>query len=161
MFPTLSRVRVMTALLVTSALASACASFDPQGTVYEADQLQRPESVATAVVERVREVQIDGSSPTSSLVGELGGGLLGAVAGSAIGGGRGSWLGGAAGGLAGGLAGHEIEEHVERRPGLEITVRLRDGRLQAITQPASEGHFYPGQHVRLLASGNGTVHVTH
>ena len=154
------RGRVLAALATAVGLASGCASFDPPGSVYEAGQLQRPESVTTAVVERVRPVQIDDSSPTSTLVGELGGGLLGAVAGSAIGGGRGSWVTGVAGGLAGGLAGHEIEDHVDRKPGYEITVRLRDGRLQAITQPASEGDFHPGEHVRLLQSDNGTVRVT-
>ncbi|PLQ00815.1 outer membrane lipoprotein [Cupriavidus pauculus] len=160
MLSTFNRMRVVSALLITTGLASGCASFDPPGSVYEAGQLQRPESVSTAVVERVRPVQIDDSSPTSTLVGELGGGLLGAVAGSAIGGGRGSWISGVAGGLAGGVAGHEIEDHVDRKPGYEITVRLHDGRLQAITQPASEGNFYPGEHVRLLRSDNGTVRVT-
>lgn len=161
MHPILPRARLAAALAVAAALASGCASFDPPGSVYEAGQLQRPEAVTTAVVERVRPVQIDDSSPTSTLVGELGGGLLGAVAGSAIGGGRGSWLTGVAGGLAGGLAGHEIEDHVDRKAGYEITVRLHDGRLQAITQPASEGNFHPGERVRLLRSDNGTVRVTY
>jgi len=160
MFSNLNRMRVTAALVAAAGLASACASIGPSGTVYDAGQLQRPESVSTAVVERVRSVQIDDSSPTSTLVGELGGGLLGAVAGSAIGGGHGSWITGVAGGLAGGVAGHEIEDHIDRRAGYEITVRLRDGRLQAITQPASEGNFYPGEHVRLLRSDNGTVRVT-
>lgn len=58
-------------------------------------------------------------------------------------------------------AGHEIESGVERKPGLEITVRMPDGRLQAITQPASEGEFYPGEPVRLLAAEDGTTHVTY
>lgn len=50
---------------------------------------------------------------------------------------------------------------MERKPGLEITVRMPDGRLQAITQPASEGEFYPGEPVRLLAAEDGTTHVTY
>lgn len=152
---------IPTMLLLAATVASGCANLEQTGTVYDASQLQRPEDVSTAFVERVRPVQIDERSPTSTLVGEIGGGLLGAVAGSAIGGGRGSLLTGVAGGLAGGLAGHEIEDHVDRKPGFEITVRLLDGRLQAITQPASEGDFYPGQRIRLLRSDNGSVRVTH
>ena len=50
---------------------------------------------------------------------------------------------------------------VERKPGLEITVRMQDGRLQAITQPTSEGQFYQGDSVRLLTAGDGTTHVTY
>ncbi|MGO4763322.1 glycine zipper 2TM domain-containing protein [Cupriavidus sp. 2KB_3] len=147
-------------LLASTLLASGCAEFAPPGSVYSAGQTSLPQTVTMATVERVRVVQIDDSSQGSSLVGELGGGLLGAVAGSAIGHGHGSLLAGVAGGLAGGLAGHEIESRVERHPGYEITVRLPDGRLQAITQPASEGSFYPGQRVQLLWSEDGKVRVT-
>lgn len=116
--------------------------------------------VTMAHVERVRPVTIDASTRTSSLVGELGGGLLGAVAGSAIGHGRGSLLAGIAGGLAGGFAGHEIEGHANRVAGLEITVRMPDGRMQSVTQPTSEGSFYPGQPVQLQTAPDGTTHVT-
>lgn len=148
------------AVVSATMLATACASLGPQGDVYTMAETQRPQQVATATVERVRNVEIDASTQTSGLVGELGGGLLGAVAGSAIGEGRGSVLSGIAGGLAGGLAGHEIEQRVEREQGLEITVRMPDGRLQAITQAASEGSFYPGQQVRLLTAADGKIHVT-
>lgn len=148
------------ALVASALLTTGCAEFAPPGSVYSAGQTSLPQTVTMATVERVRSVQINDSSQGSSLVGELGGGLLGAVAGGAIGHGHGSLLAGVAGGLAGGLAGHEIESAVDRHPGYEITVRLPDGRLQAITQPASEGSFYPGQRVQLLWSEDGRVRVT-
>ncbi len=147
-------------LLASTLLASAAPSTRRQAASYSAGQTSLPETVTMATVERVRVVQIDDGSQGSSLVGELGGGLLGAVAGSVIGHGHGSLLAGVAGGLAGGWQRHEIESSVERHPGYEITVRLPDGRLQAITQPASEGSFYPGQRVQLLWSEDGKVRVT-
>jgi outer membrane lipoprotein SlyB len=91
--------------------------------------------------------------------GALGGGALGAVAGSAIGGGRGSILTGIIGGIAGAVAGNEVQGRMDRHNGLEITVRLANGDLRAITQADDGQMFYAGQQVRLLSSG-GITRVT-
>ena len=91
--------------------------------------------------------------------GAIGGGLLGAVAGSAVGEGHGSLLAGVIGGIAGAVAGDQIQDHLERQKGLEITVRLDNGDLRAITQAADGQMFYAGQRVRLLSSG-GITRVT-
>lgn len=48
---------------------------------------------------------------------------------------------------------------IERRSGLEITVKLDNGELRAIVQEADE-MFQPGERVRLLSSG-GVTRVTH
>ena len=48
---------------------------------------------------------------------------------------------------------------VTEKKGIEVTVRLENGELRAITQEADE-EFRPGERVRLLSSG-GTTRVTH
>lgn len=109
------------------------------------------------VVESVRQVTIEGSR---SGVGTLAGGAVGGVAGSNIGGGsRGSAIGTIIGAVAGGVAGNAIEQGTSQKPGLEITVKLDNGELRAITQDADEV-FRAGERVRLL-SGSGVTRVTH
>jgi outer membrane lipoprotein SlyB len=55
--------------------------------------------------------------------------------------------------------GQPAEAHLNNRPGLEITVRLDNGELRAITQDADEP-FRIGERVRLLSNGR-TTRVTH
>ncbi len=143
-------------VVAVSALISGCAS-TTSGSVYSSSQAGREQTVRLGVVESVRQVTIE--SPRSG-VGTLAGGAIGGVAGSNIGGGnRGSAVGTILGAVAGGLAGNAIEEGATKKPGLEITVKLDNGELRAITQDADES-FRPGERVRLL-SGNGVTRVTH
>ncbi|KXU85328.1 hypothetical protein CR51_40415 [Caballeronia megalochromosomata] len=138
---------------------SGCASMSSSADVYNSTQTQHEETVRMATVESVRGVTIDNNNGQSMPLGALGGGLLGAVAGSAVGGGHGSLLAGVIGGLAGAVAGDQVQNHLERQKGLEITVRLDNGDLRAITQAADGQMFYAGQRVRLLSSG-GITRVT-
>ncbi len=146
------------ALLVSVAL-SGCASMGGSADVYSASQAQRESSVRFGTVESVRGVTIDDSNGQPGLLGTIGGGALGGIAGSAIGGGRGSILTGIIGGLAGAVAGNEVQHHFEQKRGVEITVRLDDGSLRAITQRADGPMFYAGERVRLLSEG-GITRVT-
>ena len=83
----------------------------------------------------------------------------GIAAGSGIGGGNGSIAAGIVGAVAGGIIGQKIENNTSQKPGLEITVRLDNGDIKAITQDADEG-FNVGDRVRLLSNGR-TTRVTH
>ncbi len=142
--------------LLTSALVSGCASTS-SGSVYSGAQTRGEQTVRMGVVESVRQVTIEGSK---SGVGTLAGGAIGGVAGSNIGGGsRGSAIGTILGAVAGGVAGSAIEQGTSKTQGLEITVKLDNGELRAITQEADEA-FRPGERVRLL-SGSGVTRVTH
>jgi outer membrane lipoprotein SlyB len=87
------------------------------------------------------------------------GGVVGGVAGSNVGGGKGSTIASILGAVAGGVAGNAIEQGTTKSQGLEITVKLDNGELRAITQEADES-FRPGERVRLL-SGSGVTRVTH
>jgi outer membrane lipoprotein SlyB len=136
---------------------SGCASMGSSADVYDSMQTQREQTIRMATVESVRPVTIDENQ--SAPLGAIGGGLLGAVAGSAIGGGHGSLLSGVIGGIAGAVAGDQVQDRMEKQRGLEITVRLDNGDLRAITQAADGQMFYAGQRVRLLSSG-GITRVT-
>jgi outer membrane lipoprotein SlyB len=133
---------------------SACAPGQGANS-YSRSQARTEQSVRMGTVEGVRVVRLEG---TRSPVGTLAGGVVGGVAGSTVGGGRGSTIAAVIGAVAGGLAGSAIEEGVTRKEGVEVTVRLDNGNMIAITQEADE-QFKPGERVRVL-SGGGVSRVT-
>lgn len=152
----ISTSMALAGIIAASAFVTGCASTS-SGSVYSGGQARQEQTVRMGVVESVRQVTIEGSK---SGVGTIAGGAIGGVAGSNIGGGnRGSAVGTILGAVAGGLAGNAIEQGTTKKPGLEITVKLDNGELRAITQDADE-NFRPGERVRLL-SGGGVTRVTH
>lgn len=153
-------IPVMAALIAASLAMSGCAYNSSSADVYTASQAQREETVRMGTVDSVRAVKISSNNGQPSGVGAIGGGALGAVAGSAIGGGRGSIVTGIIGGIAGLVAGNAIENGVAQRDGLEITVRLDNGDMRAVTQSATGEIFRAGDRVRLLSSG-GVTRITH
>ena len=144
------------ASIIGAALVAGCATPTSSGSVYSSGQARQEQTVRMAVVESVREVTLEGSKGP---VGTIAGGAIGGIAGSNVGGGRGSTIGSILGAVAGGVAGQAIERNVTQKKGLEITVRLDNNELRAITQEADE-EFRPGERVRLL-SGGGVTRVTH
>jgi outer membrane lipoprotein SlyB len=149
-------IAVLISLLAAAWLAG-CATPSSSGSVYSSSQTRGEQTVRMGVVESVRQVTIEGSG---GQVGAVAGGAVGGIAGSSIGGGgRTSAAAGVLGAVAGGIAGQAIERRTTATAGIEITVRLDNGELRAITQDADE-QFRPGERVRLL-SGGGTTRVTH
>jgi outer membrane lipoprotein SlyB len=149
------------AVIAGSLAMSGCAYNSSSADVYTASQAQREETVRMATIESVRGVKISSNNGQPTGLGTIGGGALGGVAAaSAIGGGNGSIIAGIIGGLAGAVAGNAVENSVAMKNGLEITVRLDNGDLRAITQTANGEVFQAGERVRLLSSG-GVTRVTH
>ena len=151
----------MKQILLAGAIAgvlilSGCAVQPNSANVYQSRQTMGEQSVRMGVVESLRNVLIDKGQ---SGVGTLGGAALGGLAGSTIGRGNGSIAGAIGGAIAGGLIGQNVEQNMNNKPGLEITVKLDNGNLTAITQDADE-QFYVGERVRLLSNGR-TTRVTH
>ena len=145
------------AVIAIAALAAGCATESNSNSVYSTGQAQREQTVRYAVVEGVREVAIQRSQTGA---GTLAGSAIGGIAaGSTIGSGNGAVAAGILGAILGGIAGSATENKVNERRGLEITVRLDNGEMRAITQEADEV-FRPGERVRLLSSG-GVTRVTH
>lgn len=138
------------------ALLAGCAGPAATGNIYRAGQTGREQSVRLGTVESVREITIDRGQTG---VGGGAGAVVGGVAGSNIGRGRGAVIGTVLGAVAGGVAGQAVERSTGYVPGLEITVRLDNGEMRAVTQEADET-FRAGDRVRLL-SGAGGTRVTH
>ena len=113
-------------------------------------------SVRMGVVESVRPVKLEG---TKSPVGSLGGAAIGGIAGSTVGQGKGAAIAAVIGAVAGGLAGAAAEEGVTRKQGVEVTLKMDNGELLAVTQEDGGENFQPGERVRLLQDG-GTTRVT-
>lgn len=148
--------RIFMALAIIS--LSACAVYpSSSNSVYRARQVQNEQTVRMGVVESVREVLIDrGQSGVGTVTGAALGGI---AAGSNVGGGNGAVAAGILGAVAGGLIGNKVEQNATTARGYEITVRLDNGELKAITQDADDV-FRPGDRVRLLSNGR-TTRVTH
>ncbi len=147
-------------LLVTCILGavalSGCVVQPNSASVYQARQTQGEQSVRMGVVESLRNVLIE---QNQSGVGTLGGAALGGLAGNTVGRGNGSVAGAIGGAIVGGLIGQQVEKNMNTKAGLEITIKLDNGNLTAVTQEADEP-FNVGDRVRLLSNGR-TTRVTH
>lgn len=149
-FGTQTMKRLPVTIAIAALLAGGCASGTPQ----ESDGVPRPPREQQAqkeypgVVESVREVEVD-SERTG--VAPMVGAVIGGTVGSRTGSGRGSSVGAVVGTVVGGVAGEAVAQ-TGTQPGLEITVRLDEGRTIAVTQPAGET-FRPGERVRVRSDG--------
>lgn len=152
----IAAVILVSVSIATSALLAACAGPSTSGSVYSTYQVMNEQSVRMGTVESVRNVAI--ANPDSG-IGTVSGAALGGLAGSEVGGGKGAAAVGILGAVAGGVLGNRVEDQVNKRPGLEITVKLDNGEYRSITQAADE-MFRPGERVRLLSDGY-TTRVTH
>lgn len=151
----ISRLLAGSLVVLTSFTLGGCAG-SLSGSAYSRGQARHAMEVRMGVVESVRQVQIEGRE---SGAGTIAGAVIGGVAGSNVGGGKGSIIGSVLGAVAGGVAGSAIEGSVNKKNGLEITVKLDDGKMIAVTQEADEV-FRSGERVRLL-TGGGTTRVSH
>ena len=95
-----------------------------------------------------------------SKVGASAGVGAGALAGSNIGSGRGALFGILAGAVIGGIVGHVADKAVNSKEGLEITVKLDDGDLVAVTQSVDGSDaITSGDRVRVVVDQTGTSRV--
>jgi outer membrane lipoprotein SlyB len=143
-------------LALAALLSAGCASTpsdddaDARRAQQQAEQKEYP-----GVVESVREVEMDSER---SGVAPMAGAVIGGSVGGSVGSGRGSTVGAVIGTVAGAVAG-EAAAQAGTRPGLEITVRLDEGRVIAVTQPVGKDSFKPGDRVRVVSDGR-TARVT-
>ena len=136
-------------------LLAGCAG-SQSGSAFSTSQTRGEMHIRMGVVESVRTVIIE--APRSG-VGAVAGGAIGGIAGSNVGQGRGSTVGSILGAVVGGIAGQAVEERANRKEGLEITIKLDNGQMIAVTQEADEA-FRAGERVRVL-SGSGATRVSH
>ena len=142
-------------VLGMTVVIGGCAS-SKSGDVYTRDEARHMQNVQIGTVEGSRPVKIEG---TKSGIGTGAGAVVGGIAGSSTGQGKGSAIGSVLGAVAGGVVGAAAEEGFTRTDGVEITVRLENGRLISVVQAGKE-QFQPGDRVRVLEGGDET-RVTH
>jgi outer membrane lipoprotein SlyB len=138
-------------LLCLIVAVAGCAS-SKSGDVYTREEARRVQNVQMGVVEGTRPVKIEG---TKSEIGTGAGAIAGGIAGSSAGQGKGSAIGAVLGAVAGGVVGAAAEEAYTREGGMEITIRLDNGRLISVVQGGKE-EFKVGDRVRVLGSGGET-----
>lgn len=141
----------LTAFLLVVMMAGCAAN--PKNERTAGEELE----VRMGVVEEVRQVPLPGSS--GGYIGAAGGSAVGGIAGATVGSGRGSQAASVAGAVAGSVAGVALENSLNSKEGLEITVRLDTGRQLLILQPAGET-FKAGDRVRVI-SGSRSIRVSH
>ena len=129
--------------LLAASVLSGCATTGE--TVRPGEQANREQIVRTGVVENVRDVQIENTRPGT-------GAVVGGIVGSQVGQGRGSIVSSVIGAVLGGLAGNAAEQTGGRQAGLEIAIKLDDGRAISIVQAADE-KFIAGDRVRIISDG--------
>jgi len=143
-------------ITIISLIAGGCAS-SRSGQVYSRDQARQTHTVQIGTVETVQHVKIEG---TKSSIGTVAGGVAGGAIGSTIGSGSGKTVATVLSAIAGGIAGSAAEEKLTRKDGLEITVKLDNGKVIAIVQEADE-EFAVGDRVRVLTGPRGNTRVRH
>ena len=147
----------MKSLLITLSLAAlllaGCASPYSPGEDEPAPRRASPQQgerkELPGVVESVREVQVDSERTGAA---PMVGAVVGGAVGSSVGQGRGSSVGAVVGTVLGSIMG-EAAAVAATEPGLEITVRLDEGRTIAVTQPVTGESFRPGDRVRVVSGG--------
>lgn len=147
---------VLPLLLLAAFILTGCAS--QTGGSFSTGQARTANTVLMGTITQLNTAVIDNNA---SGVGAVGGAVAGGVAGSTLGSGRGRTLATLGGALAGAAAGHAIENRINTRNALEITVRLDNGQLLSVVQELGdeERSFNVGDQVRVLRGSDGSTRV--
>lgn len=128
-------------MLSACSSSSAPVSANQDGTI----QREKDKKMQMGMVTKVKKVAIMGNP---SNIGSSAGRTVGRIAGGAAGSGYGSVAGSIAGAFIGGILGSSADKGLQKKPGLEITVRLSNAEQVTITQLA-DTPFKVGDAVRL------------
>ncbi len=135
----------------------SCVPQDLTGDTYSRSEAGQTQTVRRGVVESVRFVKLQGGSSAGSVIGGVAGGIVG----NQMGAGTGNTLATLAGVGLGAAAGGAAEQGLMNRQGIELTIRMDDGEIVAITQEHTEREtFGIGDSVRVVY-GSGRTRVTH
>lgn len=148
-------------LILTAAaplLFASCAQNSMTGDTYTRGEAGRAQSVNSGKITSIRSVKFEGDNKAGAILGGIAGGFLG----NEIGSGSTANTAGAIGGAAVGAAlGSHLEQSIGSRQGIEITVKLDNGRSVSVPQEVNPREsFNVGDRVRVLSNG-GTTRVTH
>lgn len=140
------------ALLSGCANAQYLAGLPPASAYgYAQSQAQQVQQVQLGTVLAVLPVRIQ---PTTSGLGPLAGLAAGGALGHQIGNGNGRTAATLIGAIAGAIAGNRVEAAVTQASGEQITVRLQNGQVIAVTQ-AADVPMAVGEQVQVVGGGWG------
>ena len=126
---------------------------------YERRDARQMQTVYYGTVLAVNDVTIAGEP---GAIGTIAGAAAGAAVGQTIGSGRGRTAATIIGGAAGAVAGGAAEKKITTKQGIEITVKLDDGRTVAVVQEKTPDEFFiEGDTVQILQMQDGTTRVKH
>lgn len=141
---------------------SGCAS-NLGGSSYYRSEVRSIQRVELGTLVAVHIVKIKGGSARGGLSsGEVGtgvGAVAGGIAGNSFGSGNGRALATVGGVVLGALAGHALGSSIGATTGVQLTVRLNNGRLIAVTQQAGHTNWRLGEQVEVIISQDGTARV--
>lgn len=144
---------------LSAVMLTGCAGSLTSGSYTRAEARQAMQ-VQLGTVASVRDVKIEGTPSDGLGVGSGAGGLIGAIAGSNLGNGKGAWIMSVLGAVAGGVAGAAAEQRITAKDGIEVTIRMENGTLVAVTQEKDPSEIFAvGDKVRLI-QGSGATRVT-
>ena len=146
-------LRAFAAAAAALLLAAGCAE-DLSGSSYGRSSARSAYTEMEGEILSVAPVTIEGRE---GVLGGLAGGIIGAAVGSTIGGGHGRDVAAAIGGVAGAAAGAGAEKAGTKQNGVELRVKLDDGRIMNVTQTLGDDSFAPGQRVRVLFGADTRV----
>lgn len=140
-------------ILLFPLLLAACAGNGTHGV--NADEQQAPPRLGA--VESVTAIELPNEGGSA---GAVIGGTVGAVGGANAGGGRGSYATTVIGGVLGSMAGDALQNS-GTHPGVEIWVRLNDGKSTVVRQSLNKNDvFRVGDRVRVVLD-KGEAHAEH
>ena len=149
---------LLIAMTVILTLAAGCSFTQPGGANYSRSQTGKVETVQHGTIIALRPVRIQG---TRSGVGAGAGAVVGGLAASGASGGKTGLVAAVIGAVAGGLLGSMTEEGMTRTDGVEIGLKMDDGREISVVQALNPNEeFRLGDTVRVLYSGS-QVRVAH
>ncbi|MEP8549665.1 outer membrane lipoprotein [Enterobacter mori] len=143
-------------LIIALGLVGCTNTSNLSGDVHSASTAGRVQQVYYGTLVHVRAVQIQAGDENNAM-GAVAGGVLGGLAGSTVGGGSGRRLSTAAGAVAGGMAGQGVQGRMNLVQGVELEIRLDDGRMLMVVQRQGPTRFSTGQRVAISSAGGQTT----
>lgn len=140
------------ALVICALLLTGCAQ-NPYGNAYTTSGTREVQNVYFGTIVSTQAVTID---PNQTGVGTLAGGAVGGILGSKVGKGTGRAIATIGGAILGGILGSATQQGVSRRNGVNITIKLDNGRVISIVQQVNpQVIFRAGQRVQVNMGPNG------
>ncbi|SFV61894.1 Outer membrane lipoprotein [hydrothermal vent metagenome] len=149
----MQKILISSALILTLMTTTGCA---PRG--YAHSNLNQAMTVEPGVITSIKQVEINNDGVGNGL-GVVLGSVAGGVVGNKVGGGTGKAIATAVGTVAGGVFGGMAGNQMDARYGVEVVVKLDNGKTVATVLPANGAlsTLGKGQPVNVIYSSTGEI----